>query len=99
MKRLFYWLKWLAPGMRVKRWLLLTFVGVGLVIVALLLLINIGVFDLLNFLDNLGKIPLTVFHIDISKRSVNIPFGIGIAGIGLVCIFVSFWQMARSIIS
>jgi uncharacterized cofD-like protein len=99
MKRFFYWLKWLAPGMRVKRWLLLTFVGVGLVIVALLLLINIGVFDLLNFLDNLGKIPLTVFHIDISKRSVNIPLGVGIATIGLVCIFVSFWQMARSIIS
>ncbi|HEX5322713.1 MAG TPA: 2-phospho-L-lactate transferase CofD family protein, partial [Capsulimonadaceae bacterium] len=99
MKRFVNWLKWLAPGMRVKRWLLLTFIGIGLVIVALLLLINVGVLDLLTILDDLGNIPLTVFHIDISKRSVNIPLGIGIALIGLACIFVSFWQVNRSIIS
>jgi len=94
----FFWLKWLAPGMRVKRWLLLTFVGVGLVIVALLLLINVGAFDLLTWLDRVGGWTQNVFHADISQRSVNIPLGISIAAIGLVCIFVSFWQVNRSII-
>lgn len=99
MKRLLGWLKWLAPGMRVKRWLLLTFIGVGLVVVALLLLINVSAFDLLTLLDRVGAWVLDVFHIDISKRSVYIPLGFSIAAVGLVCIFVSFWQVNRSIVS
>ncbi|HEY3330161.1 MAG TPA: gluconeogenesis factor YvcK family protein [Capsulimonadaceae bacterium] len=92
------WVKWLYPGMRVKRWLTLTVVGIALVVVGLALLTNLSTLVFFNELNEIANEVYNALHIDISRPKVFIPAGAGIAILGLLTIFVSFWQVNRSII-
>ncbi|MDR3708043.1 MAG: YvcK family protein [Capsulimonadaceae bacterium] len=96
MRRFLNWVKWLYPGMRVKRWLLLTVVGIALVVVGLALLTNLSTLEFFNWLNQVADEAYTNFHITIKPYSMSI--GGGIAVLGLLVIFVSFWQVNRSII-
>jgi len=96
MKRLLNWVKWLYPGMRVKRWLLLTVVGIALVVVGLALITNLSTLQFFNWLNQVADLVYTSLRFKI--MSVSVPIGSGIAIVGLLIIFVSFWQVNRSII-
>ncbi len=52
MKQMLSWLKWLYPGMRVKRWMTLTLVGMALVVAGIVLAVNITWGDYLQWLDD-----------------------------------------------
>ncbi len=63
-------LKWLYPGMRVKRWLLLTPIGVLFVIVGVTLLWNMRVVDFLNYA---AELVLTKAGVNLSLPHVYMP--------------------------
>jgi len=98
MMRIFNWTKWLYPGMRVKRWLSLTLVGVAMVIVGLALLMRASILDLISILNSVAEDVYNVLHINIAVANLSVDIGSTIAVIGLLLIFVSFWQVNRSII-
>ncbi|HUV03567.1 MAG TPA: YvcK family protein [Armatimonadota bacterium] len=96
MSRLRSTVKWLYPGMRVKRWLLLTPFGVLLVIMGVGLLANVRVFDYLEAI----AVPVAKYiNINIAEPGVYIPISIVAILLGLVLIFVSFRQVIGSIAS
>jgi len=89
-------LKWLYPGMRVKRWLLLTPIGLFFVIVGVILLTNMQVVDYLN----VGARELFKrTGLDLTQPNVHVPMSIVAIAIGLVLIFISFRQVIGSIAS
>ena len=96
MKRLRSWLKWLYPGMRVKRWLLLTPIGVFFVIIGVTLLTNMRVVDYLNLAAHYLAV---VTHFDLSQPEVYLPISIAVILIGLALIFISIRQVIDSITS
>ena len=96
MKRLKSTMKWLYPGMRVKRWLLLTPVGVFLVLAGVTLLSNMRIVD---YLDGTARFLALTTGLDLSKPSVHVPISIIVIIGGLVLIFVSFRQVISSIAS
>ncbi len=88
--------KWLYPGMRVKRWLALTPIGLFFVVVGVVLFTNMQVVDYLNLgagllFEKTGLI--------LTQPSVHIPVSIAAIGIGLILIFISFRQVIGSIAS
>ena len=89
-------LKWLYPGMRVKRWLMLVPVGVAAVIAGVVLLLNMHIVDLLG---TVGTEAFRRFGIRLDKPGVQLPVGTGMILGGLVLIFVSLRQVVRSITS
>jgi uncharacterized cofD-like protein len=89
-------LKWLYPGMRVKRWLLLTPIGVALVLSGAWLLVNLKIYDIL---DKIATHVYLYTHLDISNPRINIPISLVLILGGLVLIFVSFRQVVSSITS
>ncbi len=91
-------LKWLYPGMKVKRWLLLTPIGLLLLIVGVTLLWNVAVID---YLDNFARFVAIKSDgkVNIAKLKVYLPVSIASIIIGLVLIFVSFRQVIDSITS
>lgn len=91
-------LKWLYPGMRVKRWLALTPVGVFLVIVGVALLTNMSVVDYLNAAAEFVAIH-TDGRINLSEPKAYLPASLIAIVLGLVLIFTSFRQVVRSIAS
>ena len=96
MHRLKSALKWLYPGMRVKRWLLLTPVGVLLVIVGVTLLTNMRIVD---YLDAAARFSVIKAHLDLSQPGVYAPIAVMAIALGLVLIFISFRQVIGSIAS
>ena len=96
MSRLKSNLKWLYPGMRVKRWLLLTPIGVLLVIVGITLLTNMRIVD---YLDMAARVMATRTHLDLTEPKVLIPIAIVSIGFGLLLVFVSFTRVIGSIAS
>ena len=96
MKRLKSTMKWLYPGMRVKRWLLLTPVGVFMVLAGVTLLSNMRIVD---YLDWTARSLALSTGLDLSKPSVHVPISIIVIIGGLVLIFVSFRQVISSIAS
>lgn len=96
MRRLKSSLKWLYPGMRVKRWLLLTPIGVLLVIVGVTLLTNMRMVDVLNFA---ADFVVRRYGLDLREPRVYLPISLPSIGIGLVLIFISFRQVIGSIAS
>ena len=88
--------KWLYPGMRIKRWLLLTPVGVLFVMVGVTLLTNMRVVDYLNAAAYFLAVKT---HMDLSEPKVHVPIAIVAIGAGLVLIFESFRQVVLSIAS
>lgn len=89
-------LKWLYPGMRVKRWLLLTPIGVLLVIVGVGFFANVRVFDLV---DAVARPLAAGTGVNLAEPRVYIPVSIVLITLGLLLIFVSFRQVIGSIAS
>lgn len=89
-------LKWLYPGMRVKRWLLLIPVGLALSIAGVVLLANIRIVDVLG---TVAREAFRLFGLDLTKPIVQIPTGTALLVLGIVFVFISLRQVVRSITS
>ncbi|MHB9038263.1 MAG: gluconeogenesis factor YvcK family protein [Armatimonadota bacterium] len=89
-------LKWLYPGMRVKRWLLLIPVGVTVVLAGMVLLLNMHIVDILGAI---GTEAFRRFGLRLDQPGVLLPMGFGFVLLGLVLIFVGLRQVVRSITS
>ena len=96
MSRLKSSIKWLYPGMRVKRWLLLTPIGTLFVIIGVGLLANIRVFD---YVEAVGRPIAVLTGYNIAEPRINIPLSIFAILVGLSLIFISFRQVIGSIAS
>ena len=99
MKRLFSWLKWLYPGMRVKRWMSLTLLGIVLVVAGIVLAVNVTWGDYLQYLDDAGVAIFRASGMNISEPKVYLPMGFALITLGLLLIFVSYFQFNRSILA
>lgn len=95
-RTLFSSFKWLYPGMRVKRWLILIPVGLACAIAGVILLANIKMFDVLGFF---GTEAYRLLGIRLDRPATQLPTGIGLIALGLVLIFTSLRQTVRSITS
>jgi uncharacterized cofD-like protein len=89
-------LKWLYPGMRVKRWLLLTPLGVLFVVIGVTLLTNMRIVDYLN---SAAHVLAVEARLNLSEPRVYVPIAITSTILGLVLIFVSIRQVIDSIAS
>ena len=92
-------LKWLYPGMRVKRWLLLVPVGISLVIIGVGLITNLRTFDYLRLLDDLARTVFLRFGVELNLPRVYVPVSLAFMAAGLLLIFVSIKQTIGSITS
>ena len=99
MKHLLSWLKWLYPGMRVKRWMSLTLLGIVLVVAGIVLAINVTWGDYLQYLDDAGVVIFRAFGMNISDPKVYLPMGFALITLGLLLIFVSYFQFNRSVLA
>jgi len=88
--------KWLYPGMRVKRWLLLVPVGMAFVVAGVILLAN---WRLDVALNHFGAWIFQQTGVDISSPKWMIPIGLGLMGVGLILTFSALRQVVRSITS
>lgn len=89
-------LKWLYPGMRVKRWLLLIPFGMAAVIAGVVLLINIQILDVLG---NVAHWAFVHIGLRLDRPGTQLPLGFGLIVVGLGLVFVSLRQVVRSITS
>lgn len=89
-------LKWLYPGMRVKRWLLLIPVGIAMVIGGVVLL---GNWHIVDYLGTLGRESFRYFGIRLDDKTTQIVIGTPLIGLGLLLIFISLRQVVWSITS
>ncbi|MCL5104373.1 MAG: YvcK family protein [Armatimonadetes bacterium] len=89
-------LKWLYPGMRVKRWLLLVPFGVAAVIAGVVLLLNMHIVDVIGYVGTEG---FKRFGWRLDRPATQLPVGIGLITLGLILIFISLRQVVRSITS
>lgn len=96
MKRALSWLKWLYPGMRVKRWMLLTLVGIVLVVTGLALILNV---DLLINLSNAVNAIGAITKINVQSPAFYWPTGLTMAVLGLLLIFVCYFEFNRSVLA
>ena len=99
MKRFLSLLKWLYPGMRVKRWMLLTLLGLLLVVAGLALAVNIGWSDYLERLDDLMSWTFAKTSLDTSDPKVYLPMGFALFSLGLLLVFISYFQFNRSVLT
>lgn len=88
--------KWLYPGMRVKRWLLLIPVGLTVAIAGVVLLANIRLFSILEVV---GTRAFETFGLDLRDPPVLIAVSTGLIALGLLLMFISLRQVVRSITS
>ncbi len=95
-RQLFSSFKWLYPGMRVKRWLLLIPIGLAFSIAGVVLLMNIRIVDALGFVASEG---FRLFGLRLDKPETQLPTGIGLIALGLLTVFVALRQIVRSITS
>ena len=99
MKRLLSWAKWLYPGMRVKRWMTVTLAGLILVVAGLGLAVNVTFINYLQMLDNLLVWVFTRTGMNVSDPKVYLPLGAILITLGLLLIFVSYFQFNRSVLA
>lgn len=88
-------LKWLYPGMRVKRWLLLGAFGVLLVATGSLgvaMMANMVIFDLMGALNNFTRL-----HAGHSLSTVGVPAGLAVMVAGLVCLALAIRGLVHDI--
>lgn len=95
-KSIYSHLKWLYPGMRVKRWLLLIPVGMAAVIAGTVLLANIRIIDALG---TVGTEAFRRFGLRLDNLTTQLIVGGLLIALGLLLIFVSLRQVVRSITS
>jgi len=89
-------LKWLYPGMRVKRWLLLIPVGLAAATAGVGFLANIRLVDILG---QAGSVLYRWFGLRLDDPNTQMAVGLGLIALGLLLIFVSLRQVVRSITS
>jgi len=89
-------LKWLYPGMRVKRWLLLIPVGLAVAIFGVELLANIKISDAVATFSNEAY---RLFGMRLDEPNTQMATGLGLIALGLLLIFISLRQVVRSITS
>jgi uncharacterized cofD-like protein len=89
-------LKWLYPGMRVKRWLALIPVGLIPVILGVVLLVNIGIVDMYDRVEAFFR---ETFRLSLGQPTLYIPLGLALIAVGLLVIFAAFVGVNRSIVS
>ena len=99
MKWLRSWLKWLYPGMRVKRWMALTFLGVILVILGAGLSANLGILKYFDAVDDFAVFVWTTIGLDLQSPRRIVILGIGIAIVGFSLILASIIQFNRSVLA
>ncbi len=101
MKRLLSWAKWLYPGMRVKRWMSVTLLGLILVVAGLVLAVNVTWGNYLQMLDDLLVVIFkeTNGALDISDPKVILPLGFVLITLGLLLIFVAYFQFNRAVLA
>ncbi len=98
MKRLLSSLKWLYPGMRVKRWLLLTLLGIGIVLAGVALAL-VSSLDYLQWLNNTADWIYIKTGLDpVRYPFLYLPFGLVIASLGVLLIYSSQIQLNRSVL-
>lgn len=96
MRRISSALKWLYPGMRVKRWLLLLLLGVFSILVGVVFLANINVLD---YLEVAARLAYSRFGIQLNQPKTLVPISLGLIALGLAVIVVSIKQIIDSITS
>jgi uncharacterized cofD-like protein len=84
--------------MRVKRWLLMTLIGIAMVVIGLALASKDSVVDFFQRLNDVGDAILDWLHVDISQDALYVPIGVTIILIGLCLILLSFFFVIRSIV-
>ncbi len=94
MRRLAGTIKWLYPGMNVKRWLLLVPIGVFICLMGVVLIANIRVLDIA---DSLAGIIYEKYGIDLSSPAPALVAGSILIIVGVLIIFISFRQVITSI--
>ncbi len=99
MKRMLSWLKWLYPGMRVKRWMTLTLVGMALVVAGIVLAVNVTWGDYLQWLDDALVSIFRATGLNTTDPHVYLPMGFALIALGLLLIFVSYFQFNRSVLA
>ena len=90
-------LKWLYPGMRVKRWLLLATLGVLLITgggLGAALVANMVVFDLLGDINHYSRL-----HFGLPVTALVVPIGLVLIGLGMVCLALGIRGLVRSVAS
>jgi uncharacterized cofD-like protein len=87
--------KWLTPGLKVKRFLVLIPVGLLPVVIGVALLVNIRNTDYYDWLDHQ---ILNRLHVDIADMRFYLPAGITLILIGLVLILSALIAVNRSIV-
>ena len=87
-------IKWLYPGMRVKRWLALVPVGLVPVLFGVFLLINIRSTEFLDEMENFGR----NFHVRLALPQVYVPLGVLLIGLGLLIILAAAVGVVRNIV-
>lgn len=92
-------LKWLYPGMRVKRWLLLTPIGVFLVVMGVALLANVHLSEFFDYLNAIAKPVAIRTGWNLADPKVQVPISFVAIALGLLLIFISFRQVISSIAS
>ncbi|MDO8589469.1 MAG: YvcK family protein [Armatimonadota bacterium] len=96
MRPLFSALKWLYPGMKVKRWLLLIPIGVFAILVGVVFLANVNVLD---YMDRAAVFAYGRFGIRLNQPATLIPISLASIAFGLVLIFIAIKQVIGSITS
>ncbi|MEO7715463.1 MAG: gluconeogenesis factor YvcK family protein [Capsulimonas sp.] len=91
--------KWLYPGMRVKRWMLLTFLGVMLVIVGAALATNLMGLTYIQNLDDLTKLIITKTRFPPPSPFQFVVMGLVIGAIGFTFVLISIVQFNRSVLA
>jgi uncharacterized cofD-like protein len=89
-------LKWLYPGMRVKRWLVLIPVGLAAAIAGVVSLAGMRIFDVVG--SGWAK-AYEIFGLHSDDPNTQMAVGLGLIALGLLLIFVSLRQVVRSITS
>lgn len=93
------WLKWLYPGMRVKRWLLLIPIGLALIIVGVGVLTNLRTFDYMRMLDDLAREVFLRFGVELNLPRVYVPIAGLFIVLGSGLIFICVRQVVGSVTS
>jgi uncharacterized cofD-like protein len=87
--------KWLYPGMRVKRWLLLGAVGLLLFLLGISLRIQYRPIDEEPFLVRTGEWVVTNIYLGVSPYT----FGLILLGVGALLGIIAFWKFFQSLFS
>jgi uncharacterized cofD-like protein len=88
--------QWLAPGLRVKRWLLLIPIGLAPLVVGVALLTGVRITD---WYDWAANTLADRAKIEITDPSFSLPVGIGLVLLGLLLILSALVAVNRSIVS